>query len=48
MSEKFEQVNYYYFKGYWKKSWVWEVVGTWITPEEYKLITGGDFLKEKD
>lgn len=46
MSKKFEDVNYYYINGYWKKLWVWEVVGFWITPVEYKYITGEEYEKE--
>ena len=48
MSKRFEQVNGYFLKGYWKKIWVREVVGAWITPEEYKLITGEDYENKKE
>ena len=46
MSEKFEQVKYYY------KTELWSIVQmknavrkSWITPEEYKEITGTDYAE---
>lgn len=43
MSEKFEKVKYYYDNKYWDKNRVRRAVGTWITAEEYKQITGENY-----
>lgn len=41
---KFEKVKYYYEQGLWDKARVKDaVVKGWITPEEYKDITGEDY-----
>lgn len=42
-SKNFEKVKRYYETGLWSKSRVYQVVGHWITPEEYKEITGEDY-----
>ena len=49
-SEKYELIWGYYKKGYWPKKWVHNAVihpdatAGWITAEEYKLITGEDYI----
>lgn len=43
MSKNFEKVKTYYDCGKWSKQMVYNVVGKWITPEEYKLITNEDY-----
>lgn len=41
MSAKFEQIKYWYVTGMWDKGKVYNSVGkSWITAEEYELITG--------
>lgn len=42
-SKNYEKVKNYYDKGLWNKQRVYNVVGKWITPEEYKEITGEDY-----
>lgn len=43
-SEKFYDVKTYYDTGAWKKKAVKNAVRRlWITPEEYKEITGEDY-----
>ena len=43
-SDKFEKVKSYYDKGFWKEYQVRNAVAKeWITPEEYKEITGNDY-----
>lgn len=37
---KFEKVKGYYDAGLWTKEMVWNVVGKWITAEEYEAIVG--------
>ena len=32
--------------GIWSVKIVWNAVGKWITPEEYKEISGEDYSKE--
>ena len=44
-SKNFEKVKNYFERGLWSKSRVHAVVGRWITPEEYKEITGEDFTE---
>ena len=39
-SKNFEKVKHYYDTGMWSKQKVYNVVGKWITPEEYYEITG--------
>jgi uncharacterized XkdX family phage protein len=44
MSKKFKKVKEYFDKGYWSVRQVYDAVGKgWITPEEYKIITGYDY-----
>lgn len=44
MSPKFNRVKKYYDDGLWNKTMVRNaVVKSWITEEEYKLITGEDY-----
>lgn len=45
MSENFEKVKTYYDKKLWNKSQVFKAVNKWITPDEFKQITGEDFTK---
>lgn len=43
-SKKYEKVKEYYDKGYWDIHKVHDAVTHgWITPEEYKEITGYDY-----
>lgn len=44
MSQHYEEVKEYYATGRWTKKMVWNAVGRWITPDEYKLITGEDYV----
>ena len=39
-SKNFAKVKHYYDTGMWSKQKVYNVVGKWITPEEYFEITG--------
>ena len=43
-SKNFAKVKYYYEEGFWKKFMVRNVVGKWITPEEYEEITGEPYV----
>lgn len=43
MSKNFNKVKFYYIRGLWSITKVHNVVGTWITEEEYKLIMGQDY-----
>lgn len=44
MSPKFEKVKSYYDAGLWSKTRVRNaVVKGWITPDEYRIITGEDY-----
>ena len=45
-SKNFEKVKRFYKMGIWSEKMVWNAVGKWITPEEYKEITGEDYSKE--
>ena len=45
-SKNFEKVKDFYERGLWSKNRVHAVVGKWITPEEYKEITGEDYIEE--
>ena len=48
MSKKFEKVKYYYDNGYWTQDMAKNaVVKGWITAEEYQLITGEKYVKER-
>lgn len=40
----FNKIKEYYDKGLWSKQRVYNVVGKVITPEEYRLITGEDYV----
>ena len=42
-SKNFEKVKRYYDTGLWNIRMVHNAVGRWITPEEYKEITGEDY-----
>lgn len=44
MSKNYEKVKHYYEAGLWSKVRVYAVVGRWITEEEYKEITGEDYV----
>lgn len=44
MSKNYEKVKRYYEAGLWSKARVHAVVGRWITQEEYKEITGEDYV----
>lgn len=46
MSKNFQKVKTYYDRGQWSKQKVYNVVGKWITPEEYELITGEPYEEE--
>ena len=43
MSKNFEKVKNYYDNEVWSKERVYNAVNKWITPEEYKEITGEDY-----
>ena len=43
MSKNFEKVEFYYKRGFWNLEQVKNAVNRWITPEEYKQITGEDY-----
>ena len=43
---KFEKVKSYYERGLWTKAMVYNVVGKWITAEEYEAITGEPYIPE--
>lgn len=44
MSPKFNKVKGYYDKGLWNKAMVANaVVKSWITAEEYEIITGEEY-----
>lgn len=45
-SKNYEKVKKLYKMGIWSEKMVWNAVGKWITPEEYKEITGEDYSKE--
>jgi hypothetical protein len=42
-SKNFDKVKKYYDEGLWSKQRVYNVVNKWITPEEYKEITGEEY-----
>ena len=44
--KNYEKVKKFYKMGIWSEKMVWNAVGKWITPEEYKEITGEDYSKE--
>lgn len=43
MSKNFNKVKSYYIRGLWTIEKVRNVVGKWITEEEFNLITGEIF-----
>lgn len=46
MSAKFETVKRYYDMGFWDEKKVGNAVKkNWITADEYKLITGKDYVE---
>lgn len=45
-SKNYEKVKKFYKMGIWSEKMVWNAVGKWITPEEYKEITGEDYSKK--
>lgn len=47
MSKKFKTVKNFYDRGLWSKKRVHDAVfKSWITAEEYKIITGEDYVEE--
>ncbi len=45
-SKNYEKVKRYYDRGLWPKEWVHDAVGKgWITAEEYKEITGEEYVE---
>ena len=45
-SKTYEKVKKFYKMGIWSEKMAWNAVGKWITPDEYKEITGKDYSKE--
>ena len=47
MSKNYEKIKSYYDNGLWSKERVHNVVGksSGITPEEYELITGEEYVE---
>lgn len=43
MSKNYSKVRMYYIKKLWTKKQVYDAVGSWITEQEYKLITGEEY-----
>lgn len=43
-SKNFEKVAGYYNNELWSKQRVYNAVGNWITADEYKEITGEDYI----
>ena len=48
MSKKFKTVKDFYDHDLWSNSRVHNAVGRWITAEEYKIITGEDYVEVQD
>lgn len=44
----FDKIKYYYNVGLWSKQRVWNVVGKVLTAEEYKEITGEEYIAAED
>ena len=42
-SKNFEKVKTYFDRGMWSEARVRAAVGKWITPEEYREITGTEY-----
>ncbi|MFS0663491.1 XkdX family protein [Bacillus mojavensis] len=45
MVDWFSDIKYFYEKNLWTKKQVYDVVGKRITPEQYKEITGEDYIE---
>ena len=45
-SKNYEKVMKFYKMGIWSEKMGWNALGKWITPDEYKEITGKDYSKE--
>lgn len=45
-SKNYEKVKKFYKMGIWSEKMAWNAVGKWITPDEYKEITGKAYSKE--
>ena len=48
MSKNFEKVKGYYEKGLWSSARVRNAVGKWITAEEYREITGEEYIEQTE
>lgn len=46
-SSKFDTVKRHYDNNAWDKSQAADAVGRWITAEEYKEITGEDYIPQE-
>lgn len=46
MSKNYIKVKTYYDRKLWSKQKVYDVVGKWITEEEYFAITGERYVKK--
>ncbi|MEC1700914.1 MULTISPECIES: XkdX family protein [Bacillus] len=46
MIDWFSDIKYFYEKKLWTKKQVFDVVGKRITPEQYKEITGDEYIKD--
>ncbi len=44
----FDKIKCYYEAGLWSKKRVWNVVGKVLTAEEYKEITGEEYIAAED
>lgn len=44
----FDKIKYYYEVGLWSKQRVWNAVGKVLTAEEYKEITGEEYIAAED
>ena len=45
-SKNYKKVKKFYKMGIWSEKMARNAVGKWITPDEYKEITGKDYSKE--
>lgn len=45
-SKNYKKVKKFCKMGIWSEKMAWNAVGKWITPDEYKEITGKDYSKE--
>ena len=48
MSKNFEKVKGYYEKELWSKARVRNAVGKWITFDEYREITGEEYIEQTE